>query len=165
MSHHAAHGFYRNTQRERDMRSEIMPRLVESHVESVLFSDLFREFNQISATIHVENLVAPTFRLVLLYNPQGNIQQSDIRGDIRFFSPDTNPLTSVLLLYDILFRQAFQVGISQTRERRKNEPVTDTLQVGFIELCRHQFRQVLVFQMAAFALRKCRMQFIVRVAA
>lgn len=136
---------------------------MESHVESVLFTDLFREFNQVTTAIHVENLIATPFRLVFLYNPQGNIQQPDIRGDIRFFSPDTNPLTSVLLLYDILFRQAFQVSISQTGERRKDEPVADTLQVGLIELCRHQFRQVLVFQMTAFALRQGRMQFIVRI--
>lgn len=68
------------------MRSEIMPRLVESHVESVLFTDLFREFNQVTTAIHVENLIATPFRLVFLYNPQGNIQQPDIRGDIRFFA-------------------------------------------------------------------------------
>ncbi len=144
------------------MRSEIMPGLVEGHVESVLFADLFREFNQITTAIHVENLIATSFRFVLLYNPQWNIQQPDIRGDIRLFSPDMNPPASVLLLYDILLRQTFQVGISQTGERRKDEPVADTLQVGFVELCRHQFRQVLVFQMTAFALRQCRMQFIVR---
>ena len=114
-----------------------------------------------TATIHVENLVAIAFRSVFLYNPQGNIQQPYIRGYISLFSLDANPLASVFFLNDVLFRQAFQVGIGQTGKRGEDKPVADTLQVSLVELCRHQLIQVFEFQMAAFTLRQFRVQFIV----
>ena len=79
MSHHAADRLYRDTERERDMGSEIMPGHVEGQVKPIDTPQFPCQVDDISAFIEIEYFVSLPLVTVFLNNPQGYIQQADGR--------------------------------------------------------------------------------------
>ena len=77
MSHHTAYRLYRDTQRESDVGSVIMPGLVESQIKSIGLSQFFCQHDKITASVNVEHLVPGSLATVLLYDLERNIQQTD----------------------------------------------------------------------------------------
>ena len=75
MSHHMAYRLYRDTQRESDVGSVIMPGLVEGQINHSF--QFFVQHDKITASVNVEHLVSGSLATVLLYDLERNIQQTD----------------------------------------------------------------------------------------
>lgn len=120
------------------MCPEIMPGLMEGHIETICLSQFSRKYDKMLPAVKVENLVASTFRPVFLDDPQRNLQQPDCRGRICFFAPYMKPPRSVSGLRDVLIREPVQVGVGQAREGGEEEPVPHPLKIGFVDGRFHQ---------------------------
>ena len=119
VSHHAGHRLNRDTQRKRDMGTEIMPGLVKGQRKAVCLSQFRNEREEILAAIKVEHLVAVSLVFVLLDYFHRDVQQPDRGQRVRLLPPVVYPPCAVFRLRDVVRLQTFQVGKRQAGETRK----------------------------------------------
>ena len=103
MSHHTAYRLYRDTQRESDVGSVIMPGLVEGQIKSIDLSQFFCQHDKITTSINVEHLVPGSLATVLLYDLERNIQQTNRGKRIGLLAVDMNPPSAVVGLRNIIY--------------------------------------------------------------
>ena len=153
VSHHAADGLDRHTQRERDMRSEVVPCLVKGHVlYSVDFTQTRNEFLQLLVGAYRQQLFVGAFGSVFLDNSQRYVQQPHDRFRAGLLPSDMYPPHAIFVLCNMFLRQLFQICIRQPCESREDEPVPHPLQFGIGNLLGKQAFQLVEFQVAALAL-------------
>ena len=164
--HHAADRFDRHAQRQRNVRSEVVPRLVKGQLlDAIESTQPGNEPLQLAVRADGQQPLVGALRPVFFEDTPRQLQQRHDRFRAGLLPPYANPQRAVIRPFDMSGREASQISIGQPREGREDEPVARTLQLGVGDLLCEQPFEVFGFQMTTRALGQLGMQVAVGVAA